>query len=534
LEKLNVFEISNFQTIDLGDDTAGTYDFLPDTFMNTVSQEVLEFYIRKVLETDHNFTITLGMRIYCEDNYLLYDTDYWDNLRIKSFNLTFTYEKIALFKINYPESGQVFGEDAPQYSLFIVDDPLDTMWYTLDDGITNITFTALTGTINQTEWNKVENGSVTIIFYGNDTLGNLGFTELNIYKDVSKPFITINLPNQNQLFGEKAPQYNLSIVEGNLDTMWYTLDDGINNITFTDLTGTINQTEWNKVENGSLTIIFYVNDTLGNLGFIKLNIYKDISKPLIIINVPSQDQFYGEDAPQYKITIVEGNLDTMWYTLNDGIINITFTALTGTINQTEWNKVENGSLTIIFYVNDTLGNLGFIKLNIYKDISEPLIIINVPSQDQFYGEDAPQYNITIVEGNLDTMWYTLNDGFTNITFTALIGTINQTEWNKVKNGSVTIIFYANDTLGNLGFAELNIFKDVSKPLMTINLPSQDQLYGENAPQYNLSIIEGNLDTMWYTLDDGFTNITFTELTGTINQTEWNKVENGSVTIIFYA
>ncbi|MFX1599823.1 MAG: hypothetical protein ACFFB6_04435, partial [Promethearchaeota archaeon] len=156
LEKVQNYEIASFQTIDLGDDTAGTYDILPDTFMNTVSQEALEFYIGNVLETDHhNFTITLGMRIYCEDNYLLDDIDYWDNLRIKSFNLTFTYEKIALFIINKPESGQVFGEIAPEYNLYIVDGNLDTMWYSLDEGFTNITFTELTGTINQTEWNKV-------------------------------------------------------------------------------------------------------------------------------------------------------------------------------------------------------------------------------------------------------------------------------------------------------------------------------------------------------------------------------------------
>ncbi|MFX1601479.1 MAG: hypothetical protein ACFFB6_12865, partial [Promethearchaeota archaeon] len=189
----------------------------------------------------------------------------------------------------------------------------------------------------------------------------------------------------------------------------------------------------------------------------------------------------------------------------------------GTINQTEWNKVENGLVTIIFYANDTLGNLGFAEIHIYKDVRKPLIIINLPGQDLFYGEDAPQYNITIVEGNLDTIWYTLDDGITNITFTELTGTINQTEWNKVDNGSVTITFYANDTLGNLGFAEINIFKDVRKPLITINLPSQDQLYGEDSPQYNITIVEGNLDTIWYTLNDGFTNITFTELTGTINQ-----------------
>lgn len=47
-------------------------------------------------------------------------------------------------------------------------------------------------------------------------------------------------------------------------------------------------------------------------------------------------------------------------------------------------------------------------------------------------------------------------------------------------------------------------------------------YSSTAPDFDLNISELNLKTAWYTLDNGLTNISFTGLTGTIDQTEWDK------------
>lgn len=93
LTKNKVYEVAYNQTIDLGKDSAGSYDNMTDTFMTTVSEEDLIFYLTSILSSDfQNFTITLGIRIWCEDNWVS-DRDIWDSLLIKSCNLTFTYEK---------------------------------------------------------------------------------------------------------------------------------------------------------------------------------------------------------------------------------------------------------------------------------------------------------------------------------------------------------------------------------------------------------------------------------------------------------
>ncbi|MFX0076841.1 MAG: hypothetical protein ACFE96_15460 [Candidatus Hermodarchaeota archaeon] len=93
LTKNKIYEIAYNQTSDLGKDSAGSTDSMSDTLMTPVLEEDLIFYLTSVLSSDfHNFTITLGIRIWCEDNWLS-DRDIWDDLLIKSCSLTFTYEK---------------------------------------------------------------------------------------------------------------------------------------------------------------------------------------------------------------------------------------------------------------------------------------------------------------------------------------------------------------------------------------------------------------------------------------------------------
>ncbi|MFX0042524.1 MAG: hypothetical protein ACFE8L_06400 [Candidatus Hodarchaeota archaeon] len=78
---------------DLGQDTPAVSNF-SDTPLNPVPENVLISILTSVLGTDgYNFTITLGIDIYCEDNEYGVDIDRWNSLIIRSFNLTFSYEK---------------------------------------------------------------------------------------------------------------------------------------------------------------------------------------------------------------------------------------------------------------------------------------------------------------------------------------------------------------------------------------------------------------------------------------------------------
>ncbi len=91
-EKNNVFEVAHNQTYNLGQDSP-IISTMGDTLMVSIPEETLIFYLTSVLSHDYqNFTVTIGMRIWCEDNFAQ-DADNWELLIIKSVNLTFNYIK---------------------------------------------------------------------------------------------------------------------------------------------------------------------------------------------------------------------------------------------------------------------------------------------------------------------------------------------------------------------------------------------------------------------------------------------------------
>ncbi|MFX0074400.1 MAG: hypothetical protein ACFE96_03085, partial [Candidatus Hermodarchaeota archaeon] len=94
VDELSFYRIAINETYALGNDTTLFYD--TEGMMGTYGDQAIIDAINNVLAVDpghNNFTIILGIEIYCEDNYSGTDRDHWDDLRFKFLNLTFTYEK---------------------------------------------------------------------------------------------------------------------------------------------------------------------------------------------------------------------------------------------------------------------------------------------------------------------------------------------------------------------------------------------------------------------------------------------------------
>ncbi|MHA1375727.1 MAG: SBBP repeat-containing protein [Promethearchaeota archaeon] len=433
-----------------------------------------------------------------------------------------------------PTPNQLCGYKTIDYSLEVIEIYLDSYWYTLDGGVTNITLSSFNGTLDQNEWNKYGNGTVTIKFYANDSLGHLCIAQVTIRKEATPPLITIVSPSENDVFSIVAPTFELEILEPDLDTAWYSLDDGLTIFMFTGLTGSIDQAEWDKYGSGIITITFYANDSYGYDNFAQVTVQKDIGPPTIIIHSPINGTVFSTSAPNFNITVLDSQLDSIWYTIDNGLTNISIISTVGTISQVEWDKKGEESIELRFYANDTLGNTAYSYVMIVKDTIQPLITIDNPTLNELTGTMAPSFNISIVELNLDLIWYTLDDGDTNVSLFSQSGKINQAEWNKVGNGTVIIKFYVKDAAGNLGTAQVTIFKDIIAPIITINSPDNSDIFLYSAPEYNISIIDPNLDLVWYTLDGGSTNFIVVSTTGTIDQFEWNKFGNGTITLTFGA
>ncbi|MFX0154472.1 MAG: NosD domain-containing protein [Candidatus Hodarchaeota archaeon] len=190
--------------------------------------------------------------------------------------------------------------------------------------------------------------------------------------------------------------------------------------------------------------------------------------PVFSVNSPYQNQCFSLNSPTYSISILEGLVNSTWYTLDGGIDHI-FTGLTGIIDEAFWNSSTDGPITIRFYANDTMGLISSNVITVIKDTTAPIIMINSPSTDEIFGNKPPEYNLTIIEPNINRMWYTLDGGATNFTFTEFVDTIDQTLWNSIPEENVTIRFYVEDYVGYITFEEIRVIKSVPPRIPGYNL-----------------------------------------------------------------
>ena len=95
------------------------------------------------------------------------------------------------------------------------------------------------------------------------------------------PTIIIHSPDPGHIFCSTSPSFNVKITDDYLDEMWYTIDGGLNNFTFTD-NGTIDESAWNAIPEGNITLTFYASDIPGNLGTTEVIIKKNIPSKGVI------------------------------------------------------------------------------------------------------------------------------------------------------------------------------------------------------------------------------------------------------------
>lgn len=182
-----------------------------------------------------------------------------------------------------------------------------------------------------------------------------------IYWDA--PVLSVISPTINQLIGNISPTFQISVDEGIANTTWYVLS--VSTIFFEGLSGTINQTIWNQLPNGSITISFYANDSRGFIGSKSVIVQRDIyaRKPLIFTPISGQ---ICKVPPNFVVWVDRTDMSCMWYTLNLSTAKYYFTS-NGSIEESAWNSLNNGALTIRFYVNYTGSYEYFAAITIIKE-----------------------------------------------------------------------------------------------------------------------------------------------------------------------
>ncbi|MFX0167686.1 MAG: hypothetical protein ACFE9V_20380, partial [Candidatus Hodarchaeota archaeon] len=328
----------------------------------------------------------------------------------------------------------------------------------------------------QSVWDQVGNGTVIIRFYANDTLGNLNYTEIIVYKDIFFPIITINSPKLNDVFNSTAPNFIVSISGSNLDTRWYTVDDGLVNYTFIGLSGTINPSAWNDLPDGYQTIKFYINNTLGALGFDEITILKDTiaPSPPILINYPQGEVYLpvifdwtdGSDPSgisMYRL-IIDNESDP--FTTPGFVFDINIT--NNGPSSSYYEYIESLQPSTYYFFLSQIDGAGLQSsattgsFTILIDTDNPLILVNSPFNNTYIA-NAPVLNIFAEDPNLDSIWYRV--GSNNV---SLVNNVDQqlesVIWDSLLEGPFQIYIYANDTFGHLNNSFiLTIYKDTDPP-----------------------------------------------------------------------
>jgi len=274
-----------------------------------------------------------------------------------------------------PVSDELLNGTAPAFIIEIDEYQLNTTWYSFNGG-ENKTFTG-NGSFDPVLWGNLLNGTITIRFYANDTINNIGMAIMVVRLDIEGPAFTVDVPSDKDLFAFIPPDYNLTIISDDFNSSWYMIVGYSTNITFIG-NGTINQTAWDSVGNGTVTIRFYTNDTFNNIQSIDRILRKDIEAPQVNITLPINNQEF-ENTPNYILNILEANLHQTWYSLDGGLNNYSCAYPSGLIGAALWAALANGNITITFYANDTMGNIGMKVIYITRYV--PPVDPGLPEDD---------------------------------------------------------------------------------------------------------------------------------------------------------
>ncbi len=201
----------------------------------------------------------------------------------------------------------------------------------------------------------------------------------NDFPRTSAPTITVNLPINNTVIGIR-PFINILVNDANIDSIWYVINPYSPIMLANNSNQQLPLSIWDALPEGPFTIELFANDTAGDLNdFNTINLIKDISFPIVDIVHPLNNATFGINAPEITVTIDDATLETTWYTIVGVNKTFEFSATPGTnvitINQTTWNTLSNGKVTITFYATDALGRTLYDSITVNKNVQAPFDLI---------------------------------------------------------------------------------------------------------------------------------------------------------------
>ncbi len=247
--------------------------------------------------------------------------------------------------------------------------------------------------------------------------------------------------------------------------------------------------------------------------------FVDTVAPAINVQSPLNGTNYTTMTIKFNITGSE-TLSWAGYSL-DGAANISMANETG-----DWNaqntSMAQGSHTVVFWVNDSAGNINSTSRTFSVDSIAPVVTINTPANNAFVNY-MPYINGTATDAG--TGLASIKTNSSNYSGVDETSPFNFSAAGLI-DGTYTVNVSANDTAGNVGWANVTFTYDTIPPFVQIALPAGGANYSSASRTLNYTATDSNLNTVWYQY-----NGTNTTLTG--NDT-FTALNNQQSTLVLYA
>jgi hypothetical protein len=210
--------------------------------------------------------------------------DELNEISLTNFSGSYTTDSTSpTLTVNNPTNGSIITQSSITLTV-TGDENLGWAGYAINGG-SNVTLINISGTQWSGTNSSIADGNYNVTFYGNDTYGNLGTSDVVFFTinttpaDTTPPTLTIHSPINGTYYTSANVLFNLTSDE-NLSWAGYAINVG----TLTNLTNT-SPTNWNStvtLTEGQKNISFYGNDSADNQGNKNLTVYVDLTNPTII------------------------------------------------------------------------------------------------------------------------------------------------------------------------------------------------------------------------------------------------------------
>ena len=428
--------------------------------------------------------------------------------------------------IVHPSLGQKFIVNSSISFNFTINDSegnLQACWYSLNNGA-NV---SLTNCAN-TSLNVLE-GSNSLRLYANDSQGSLNSQNITFLVDSVSPLVSLVYPT-NSSFSSLVSALNYTAQDSNLESCWYSLDNGINNVS---VSCGSNVSGLNSGQGNSIWKI-YANDSFGNLGSASVTFSVDSINPSLSIAFPTEGQAFGNNMSlSLNYSVSDSNLQACWYNIDDSV-NV---SINGCLNTTF--NVSEGSHSLKLYANDSFGNGIIGQRNFSVNVGAPSISLSSPVDGEFLKMGNVSFVYTADDLSLKSceLWGNFTGTFelNQTNSSAVLPGVPATFALNLSDGNYFWNIKCNDGDGNSAFnGNRSFVVDTINPSVILSQPTGVKSSRNNVP-LSYFVSDSNVNSCWFNvLRGGNIEVANTSLSCSSGSSLFDVTVDADFILNFYA